>query len=377
MKGKKRGSSIIAVMAMSMFFMTIASIVVTSVVATLSSNDAEKGYEDLTYAAESGIEVAYSQIKLDNITAYPSNLDNRYLDPLKTEEVQSVVVEMNKDSVDNNKINLKSTAYGYKGAEKVVKSSLKITNTSGNTSPRAEDIFSNSLVAENNISIDSLGSFDMSDTEVSLGGAFTKPGSGGQGPTVKPQGFESAIFKPNVIKVPVVEADCIERSGYSPLISKAIDININGGTNVVNGIGKFRYTKSNSVSFDIIIVNADKLIIKNSNTWPMDEFNKVVICSGDVEIITNSGQTNKLTNSNIFAKNIVMSKPGSMHIVKAPAQNTTVSDQLNEDDLKKVDKILEKYIENWNSSSGGTGGGSGSGGSTTTVEFDDGSFEYE
>ncbi|MEG0134277.1 MAG: hypothetical protein RR782_09160, partial [Clostridium sp.] len=184
MKGKKRGSSIIAVMAMSMFFMTIASIVVTSVVATLSSNDAEKGYEDLTYAAESGIEVAYSQIKLGNITAYPSNLDNRYLDPLKTEEVQSVVVEMNKDSVDNNKINLKSTAYGYKGAEKVVKSSLKITNTSGNTSPRAEDIFSNSLVAENNISIDSLGSFDMSDTEVSLGGAFTKPGSGGQGPTV-------------------------------------------------------------------------------------------------------------------------------------------------------------------------------------------------
>lgn len=374
MRKKEEGSVLITVMVISILFMSIAAVVITSIISTLNSNNAEKGYEDLVYAAEGGLETAYSQIKAGNVSSYPSQLNNIYLTDLKTKTVDSVVVNMEKDATDTNKINLESIAYGYSGAKKVVKSSIKVTNT--NTSPSAKEIFSNSLVAENNIDVESLGNYDMGSTDVAVGGGFSNPSTGGTDPNIKNQKFESVIFKSNVQKVPQIEADCIEREGFNKLISKATELNINGGTNVINGIGKFRYSKPNGVSYDIILVNTDKLVLKNNNVWPMDEFNKIVICNGDVEIITNSGLQNKLTNSNIFAKNISISKPGSMHIVKAPAQDTAVSDQLNDSELQEIDEILSKYIQNWNSSTGGgpSGGGSGTPGN---IEFEDGSFEYD
>ncbi|CUQ27403.1 hypothetical protein [Clostridium baratii] len=371
---KRKGSAILTIMVISMLFISISAIVITSIISTMNSNNAEKGYEDLVYAAEGGLETAYSQIKAGNVSSYPSQLNSIYLIDLKTKTVDSVVVNMEKDATDTNKINLESIAYGYSGAKKVVKSSIKITNT--NTSPSAKEIFSNSLVAENDIDVESLGDYDMGSTDVAVGGGFNNPGTGGTDPNIKNQKFEAVIFKSNVQKVSQIEADCIEREGFNKLISKATELNINGGTNVINGIGKFRYSKPNGVSYDIILVNTDKLVLKNNNVWPMDEFNKIVICNGDVEIITNSGLQNKLTNSNIFAKNISISKPGSMHIVKAPAQDTAVSDQLNDSELQEIDEILSKYIQNWNSSTGGgpSGGGSGTPGN---IEFEDGSFEYD
>ncbi|KJU70980.1 hypothetical protein [Clostridium baratii] len=374
MRRKEEGSVLITVMVISIFFMSIAAIVITSIISTLNSNNAEKGYEDLVYAAEGGLETAYSQIKAGNVTSYPSQLNSIYLTDLKTKTVDSVVVNMEKDATDTNKINLESIAYGYSGAKKVVKSSVKVTNT--NTSSSAKEIFSNSLVAENNIDVESLGDYDMGSTDVAVGGGFNNPGTGGTDPNIKNQKFESVIFKSNVKKVSQIEADCIEREGFDKLILKATELNINGGTNVINGIGKFRYSKPNGVSYDIILVNTDKLVLKNNNVWPIDEFNKIVICSGDVEIITKSGLQNKLTNSNIFAKNISISKPGSMHIVKAPAQDTAVSDQLNDSELQEIDEILSKYIENWNSSTGG-GPSGGESGTPGNIEFEDGSFEYD
>lgn len=376
MKRKRKGSAILTIMVISMLFMSISAIVITSIISTMNSNNAEKGYEDLIYAAEGGLETAYSQIKAGNVSSYPSQLNNIYLTDLKTKIVDSVVVKMEKDATDTNKINLESTAYGYSGAKKVVKGSIKVTNT--NTSPSAKEIFSNSLVAENNIDVESLGNYDMGSTDVAVGGGFNNPGTGGTDPNIKNQKFESVIFKSNVKKVSQIKVDCIGSlaSCTNSLLSKAENIDINGGTQVDNGVGVFSHKNLYGVKFDIILVNTDKLIIEDNGIWPMDETNKIVISSGDVEIITRSGQTSKMTRSNIFAKNITISKPGSMHIVEAPAKDTNISDQLSDEDLKNIDKIVGKYIDNWNSSSGG---GSSSGGSGTpgNIEFEDGSFEYE
>lgn len=376
MKRKRKGSAILTIMVISMLFMSISAIVITSIISTMNSNNAEKGYEDLVYAAEGGLETAYSQIKAGNVSSYPSQLNNIYLTDLKTKTVDSVVVKMEKDAIDTNKINLESTAYGYSGVKKVVKSSVKVTNTT--TSPSAKEIFSNSLVAENDIGVESLGDYDMGSTDVAVGGWFNNPGTGGKDPNIKNQKFESVIFKSNVKKVSQIKVDCIGSlaSCTNSLLSKAENIDINGGTQVDNGVGVFSHKNLHGVKFDIILVNTDKLIIEDNSIWPMDETNKIVISSGDVEIITRSGQTSKMTRSNIFAKNITISKPGSMHIVEAPAKDTSISDQLSDEDLKNIDKIIGKYIDNWNSSSSGgsSGGGSGTPGN---IEFEDGSFEYD
>ena len=69
MRRKEEGSVLITVMVISIFFMSIAAIVITSIISTLNSNNAEKGYEDLVYAAEGGLETAYSQIKAGNVTS--------------------------------------------------------------------------------------------------------------------------------------------------------------------------------------------------------------------------------------------------------------------------------------------------------------------
>lgn len=378
MKRKRKGSAILTIMVISMLFMSISAIVITSIISTMNSNNAEKGYEDLVYAAEGGLETAYSQIKAGNVSSYPSQLNNIYLTDLKTKTVDSVVVKMEKDAIDTNKINLESTAYGYSGTKKVVKSSVKVTNTTNNSSS-AKEIFSNSLVAENNIDVESLGDYDMGSTDVAVGGGFNNPGTGGKDPNIKNQKFESVIFKSNVKKVSQIKVDCIGSlaSCTNSLLSKAENIDINGGTQVDNGVGVFSHKNLYGVKFDIILVNADKLIIEDNSIWPMDETNKIVISSGDVEIITRSGQTSKMTRSNIFAKNITISKPGSMHIVEAPAKDTNISDQLSDEDLKNIDKIIGKYIDNWNSSSNGGSSGGGSGSTSSTIEFEDGSFEYE
>ncbi|MCR6514833.1 hypothetical protein M4I33_08055 [Clostridium sp. LY3-2] len=65
---KKRGSSLLLVLGITFILITVGGIVTTSVMHTTGQHNNVKVESDLTYAAESGIESAYSRIKSGAIT---------------------------------------------------------------------------------------------------------------------------------------------------------------------------------------------------------------------------------------------------------------------------------------------------------------------
>ncbi|MGL4772972.1 MAG: hypothetical protein ACRC2K_05335, partial [Clostridium sp.] len=58
---KKKGSSLIFVMALAAIFTVISGVVASAVVTTTKSNSAEKVWEDMLYTCEAGIENAVTK----------------------------------------------------------------------------------------------------------------------------------------------------------------------------------------------------------------------------------------------------------------------------------------------------------------------------
>ena len=60
---RKRGSTLITVLAVSLIFMALSGVILKSISSTMKSNINQKEREDLRYAAESGLEIARSHIE--------------------------------------------------------------------------------------------------------------------------------------------------------------------------------------------------------------------------------------------------------------------------------------------------------------------------
>lgn len=370
---KKSGSTILLILTISMVVTLLCGTMLSAMLFTMKGNEIEKKNDDLLYAAEGGFELGRALVAKDIV--YRNTVDTianptaqAYIDSQTTKlgsnTVHSVKVTTEQDATNSNQVKIVSTAYG-KNADgtknindkSVVNKVIKLNNSG------AGDIFKNSIVAEDKVEIDIPvgGGLDMGNTSIASGNQPDLPNLGevinpGTLPSKNNNVFESAIFKSNIVNNSRVEVDYIERKlhGTNGLIDKAIELNtVVGGTSVPNGVGKFRIGL-----FNVILVNSDNLIIQSTPNI-IDELKVIVICSGKITFELGNS-TSKMTNCNIFGKNVTVRTPSSLHINEAPLLQSgpgdTTTGLLTEPQLIELNRILSLYIENWNSSTGGTGG---------------------
>ncbi|MGL4849474.1 MAG: hypothetical protein ACRC28_11220 [Clostridium sp.] len=94
---KKKGSTLVTVLAVAVVFMTIALAIITSIIGTMKTNINQKVKEDLRYAAESGLEIARSYLNgKSTITQEDINNIN--------ERLNHLLVDLNKDGTQDEEI---------------------------------------------------------------------------------------------------------------------------------------------------------------------------------------------------------------------------------------------------------------------------------
>lgn len=179
---------------------------------------------------------------------------------------------------------------------KVIEKVLKKSTTSG-IIPTANGIFKNSIVSEDKVKVNASGTIEMGTTQVTAGGG--PPAVEGSlesviRPSSKEEKFQSAIFKlvgnpyikhKNEVRVNLVSRD----TGGGKILSKEAKQLTESKIEVSeNGVGKLFLTNHNIgnhvLFYDIILVNADKLIIEPSYGQQLNENKTIVICSGDIEV---------------------------------------------------------------------------------------------
>lgn len=369
---KKKGSSILMILAISAVIVMLLGTAVSAMVFTQRGNNIEKIDNDLLYAAEGGVELRISLIRKDDKYGKTilNSIDQTQIDnmeiKLKTDTVHSVETKT-EEIIAGKRIKITSIAYGKQsdGSQDLNKKKTlnKVIEKEENTS---RNIFKNSMVAEEKVDIEILkgAGLDMANTSVTGGTEIKLPPA-----TVNPSEpkrtfpiqyndvFKSPTFKPNVSLNSRVEANYVAGINHgTSLISKAITLDLNGGTVVSNGVGKFKVGL-----YDIILVNATELVI-NSNPHGLSENKTILISSGNITFDMGSSAS-AITNSNFFGKNIIFKTPGSLNINEAPLERSTpipgiITHFLTEVQLIEINRVISNYITNWSNSrpegSGGT-----------------------
>lgn len=378
---KKKGSSILMILAISAVIVILLGTAVGAMAFTQRGNNIEKIDNDLLYAAEGGIELRISLIRKDDKYGKTilDSIDQTQIDnmeiKLKTNTVHSVETKT-EELIGGKHIKITSIAYGYdddrvssdlnnkKTIEKII---VKESSQSSET-PSSRKIFENSIVAEKKVNAESVGSVNMSTTKITGGDSIELPTAAPgvalpipgniksdkiETSIFKPIGTDSATAIPNIREQGTIVVTSIYGAGGLSTI--ATNLQSDGTTVATDGIGKF--TKSNlyGVSYNIILVNAKKLIVRPSSTIHI--VNTIIICSGDIEIeVIPAGVT--ITRSTFFGTNVSAIKPGSLSIFEAPAIGATAYD-LSSTDLDAIDLVMSEYISNWGVSGLPPGGNSG------------------
>lgn len=151
---RKRGSTVITVLAVSLIFMALSGVILKSISSTMKSNINQKEREDLRYAAESGLEIARSHIEekgvinkeiIDEInTRLERNLTNSLIERVKVVSPEfNSNIDRNININSNNKINLKIRAEKMNNSDTYEEVSVNYKLSSGINN----DIFNHGLVA--------------------------------------------------------------------------------------------------------------------------------------------------------------------------------------------------------------------------------------
>ncbi|MGL5085492.1 MAG: pilus assembly PilX N-terminal domain-containing protein, partial [Clostridium sp.] len=377
---KKEGSSLVMLLMISMLISILSAVSISTMLSTSKGNVVVKNNQDLFYSAESGVELGIALIKSDityldskNNTAIKGKIDekSKTLISSPTNSVFSVDIEI--DSVVNTKAKIKSIAYGYdENGNKDLNNKRVVEKTISRKPSKdlwAKALLGNSIIASDKININA-ATINMETTQIASG--LGKPILDKIGDikeaTIVDDKYNSPIFKgsgnarslPNIRKQSVVKFDRFGGNiSTNTLFNNAVALNDDGTTIANNGIGKI-VSKENSLgemgTYNVILVNADKLIIE-PQAFGLNEDKTIIICSGDIEVrlsrtMHNSIEITKaanITSSTLFGKNVTMTGGAAVTISRSPLIGQP-SEQLSENQLQKIDKVLANYIENWGTS---------------------------
>lgn len=378
MKNRKRGSSLLVILVISMALSIIGAVATSSILNTTKANSIGRNKEDLFYSAESGIELGIALVKQD--IAYLESKYNVYLKNQIAEKSHSLIsdgsdsvhsVDISIESEINTKAKIKSVAYGYdENGGKDLNKKRVIEKTISRKPPSknllSEDLLANSIVAEDKININA-ATINMQTTQITAGGGrpvLNKLGDMKE-PSILEDKYSVPIFKgndktrslPNIRKQSVVKIDRLASNiSSNNLFEKATILADDGSTIAENGIGKIYSLEEgmgNWGTYNVILVNADKLIIEPP-THGLNEEKTIIICSGDIEVklggtlayTTEITQAANITGSTLFGKSITMTGGASVTIDRAPLIGQP-SEQISEKQLNKINAVLSNYIENW------------------------------
>lgn len=343
-KRKRDGSSILLVLAITLILSAIGGVAVTSIISTTKSNHNTKVNEDLLYAAESGLESAYSKVKskeviLSNGNSYPIyNINSLFLN-----EGIEVEVDIKRQS---DVYRVKSTSK-KDGKEKTVNGSLNVTK---GFVPSDNRIFRYILCAER-VNIECSGPLDP---KVTLWNVKDKAGSNithNNGIHIEPSIDNSDFIIPNFN---------FERTN-SFIVKSMVDLDIKSGQ-ANSGIRKLVYSKEVSSNlkkdFNIYLVNLnspnDYIEFQVGNLYVE---NTIIITNGILKINNESRDMTAapplvLTNSTILARELNL-KVSSFHSTFRLIQNDDMQfDSINYDDVDKINDLITGVTGNWNGNVG-------------------------
>lgn len=372
---RKKGNTILLIMVVAMVILIMSSAVTSAILFTSKSNRKEKIESDLLYAAEGGSELGISLIRQNisygdsvsnvaiqnEINSKASVLGDTSVPAVRNTMVYSVDVST-EVLVAGKRIKVTSTAYardssGHKDINNKKTVEKIIAKTGQATSAK---IFENSLVAQDDINVSGIGTADMGTTQINGGGSINVSHPTSLVPIEKNDRIESAIFKNNVSKVnSVVNYNRIAISVSSTaLLNTGVGITLAPDGSTIIGNGTAKDTLGNIIpgngigllhvgTYDIILVNADKLIIEPELLSSLADTKKIVICSGDIEIKL-AVTTNDLTWCTFFGENVNINVTSSLKVVSSPASNPPSGFDLTSSELDYIDLVLSKYIKNWN-----------------------------
>lgn len=330
-KKKKQGSALIVVLVFSLFFIVVSGVSALAVVATFKANNAEEINQTLYYEAEGGISRAnvkasmglYDDLSLTN----PTNTESvfYYNAPETNNYVEVSVKYAKEDKIEF----LQVTSTSYKGGSVSDPNNSKKPHRTAKARMRgnmgSKDIFKYSICASG-VTVLSEGNLkgntsviNSAEDKASLDGV-----RGAELPGESNKLFALPEFDETKIRhIPQITFD------FPVLANSTFDskvTNFNNSTKVpgstVVSIAKMiskRSLPTARADFTVYMFNTDKL---NLNFLGSGELNNVLIlCSGDIEIYTETGGATKFVTSSIVGKNIKVSK-GTIDIVHTPADNT-------------------------------------------------------
>lgn len=346
---KKKGNALLLLIVVIMVIVTLGATLTSAIAYTTKQNVNDKNIEDLILVAESGIEYAITNVRVDGVVGYTINTENTTptskdtkLKQFKPNNYRSIVVEIGNEV--NKKILLRSTAVDGKGRSKTVYCNLI------KTMPISGDILSNALVAsESKIAIEGAGSLDLQTTKVNSPEepVYISTGSINKPTSRTDIAYNQLKFIENFKKKSIVNVSSIsglatgfkDGSGNSIATKDLNSIVTSGGSvSEFSGVGYFTLD-----GYKVYLVNADELNVNLPDGGNAEHYT-ILICSGKINL-NPIGSTKQFTldasESTFYGKGITIPQKGSIKMNKSP------KDRLTADQFKNMNRKIKLFIENW------------------------------
>lgn len=380
-KRKKRGNTILLVLAISMILVLTAGVTVTSILNTTRLNHSSKIIDDLVYASESGLELGIGEVRSGNLVFNDSKKTDgtRFDEILKTDVVDRVDISSTK--ISDTEYELESIAYSKRNTNvfKKVKTKIIRNNISNSINPDG-DIMKNGLgVGTGNIAITGSNEayVDLGSTNVNSPNDIDLSGNNVNSTPPKKENVNKQQYnKLQIDNSKIEHKDKVEVSSFSQLLTEAKDIT--SGIKANNGIGKIifngKMNGGSSHTYTVLIINAKELVIKNVAPEMLNT--TAILTNADILL---DGVAVHAVDSTIFGNKIKIANGGSLTINGSFQHTPTYGAGwgISEDSMKELSNVIKQYIINWGAPSTGGGSNNGSGSTSSDFEFVDGTFEYE
>lgn len=399
---KKKGSTLVTVLAVSLIFMALSGVILKSISSTMKLNTNQKEIEDLRYAAESGLELSRSYFESGNMSidtreSSSASQEEKNLDNILSTKDSGGIVDKVDIYMDtkNGKDIIKSVAKHVNGTT----TELAMINYRKIASGHNTDIFDHGLVAgSGGVIINNGGVLNGTTSSISTGKPLVNGGTGNtqlgsiEENTIGSLSFQNWNNKKDTItlredwnfyngnyengqKINITNVELTFSNNELKVDGSSEDVKT-----YIKNLAKEPVVKIQikglkiKHKMTIYLVNANNLNINSAGSMMIN--NTAIICDGEISV-TGAKATNgvyydgalHLSNSTIFGEKVTIDKGSSIHMAYQPSKDNGFG-LLEEDEENLLNDMLGTLLPNW--SSGGQEGNN-----SEKIEFIENTFNNE
>lgn len=365
---RKRGSTLITVLAVSLIFMALSGVILKSISSTMKSNINQKEREDLRYAAESGLEIARSYFTTSRgndliIDTINDIEDNKLIQVLRNEIIKDVRIT---SRIDEDRLIITSEAIHRNDIfSENIKCQLKIVSESSSLN----NIFDYGMVAgQGSINVEIDGSSSINSDKMAAKDEINIDnwrGDGKTGISMPEINFLNSKFNKEIKVMPLEnindkiwikgkdgQADLgfyyEDESGKNiniPYSEKKIRVNedINLESQELEPVILLDIEGAKTRPLKILLVNSDELNFKlEGNNVALSDY--VVISKGKISLKDKG--TISLYYSTIYGSEIFISREGTIHMPDQSGGNN--AHYIEKGNYGKLNSVISKFINGWN-----------------------------